>query len=65
MNTYLRPSYKKMIDKLYRTDDCSDFQKSLRFTMFNNWIQASVKKNTSPLSDKEKSLFNIVTNLEI
>ncbi len=62
MNTYLRPSYKKMIDVLYQTDECSDFQKSLRFTMFNNWIKANIRKEE--LSNREKSLFKIVTNLK-
>lgn len=28
-------SIKKMIEWLYKTDDCSDFQKSLRFRMWS------------------------------
>ena len=43
-NTYLRPSYRRMIDRLYKTEDCTDFQKELRFVMFNNWLQAKVTK---------------------
>ena len=31
-------NWKKMVDWLYRTDDCSDFQKGLRFKMWTRGI---------------------------
>ena len=40
----MNKAYKKMVDWLYRTDDCSDFQRGLRFKMWSKAMMGSLNE---------------------
>ncbi|KKR00134.1 MAG: hypothetical protein UT24_C0016G0023 [Candidatus Woesebacteria bacterium GW2011_GWB1_39_12] len=61
-------STKKMIDWLYKSDDCSDFQKGLRFKMWSRYIMRkfnAVDVSNYKLNDKEFSLLEKVTGIKV
>jgi len=53
-------STKKMIDRLYRDDNCSDEQKVLRFIMWGRFMRESL--GGYKLSSKELELLKRVTS---
>jgi hypothetical protein len=55
-------STRKMVEWLYRTDDCSDFQKELRFTMWSRRIRELFNDiNLKSYKLKKWSLYNELT----